>query len=463
MQFAIKLIKEKYEKIKFINNKYTFFSFLVLNLALCFVYAITDFGFVIPVVNIIIFALSMFFVNAKYRVYCLLFFAPFIKLLTIKELNIGSFYSYILLFYDALILMPAFIKRKISFKTLFVVVFFAIYVVVISIVGGGLAGFVKSVSFLGYIFSILAFENDTYARKDITYLILSLLCGLILSNALACFVIYFMGRDIAINFLNSFISPTYAKFFAANNGSFRYPGLAGDPNFLGLYTLFLTAIIIVFYRKLHFKPLILFLTIFLQFFSFLGLSKSYILVLVVMLFFVLYYFFRKKKKLLHVLVPILVVIVFSLFIVQPSFFQSLMNRFLFLDTRNGFLYAFTTQRSSIQFIYCSNLLSNPLRLLFGSGVSGEELFKNAHNFYIMLIWDFGIVGVALYISYCSLFLKLKYLIINKFLFLPLIVLFVYGFSLDFVLYAEIIYFSYFIFSNYRNDFVDSFKVSEVSI
>lgn len=463
MESIIQSIKNKYQKIKFINNKFTFFSLLVLNLVLCLIYSITNFGISIPIINAAVFALSIFILNPRYRIYLLLFFVSFAKFFTAHDLNIGSFYSYILLLYDALILIVSCFQKKISFKKMIISGCLAIYVFVISLVENQFAGFFKSVSFIGYVFAVLSFESDSYAKKDITGLISTMLCGIALSNILAFFIIYCMDKNIAINFLNTFIASKYANAFIADNGSFRYPGIVGDPNFLGLYVLFLTAIVVVFYKKLHFKPLIVTLTIFIQVFAFLGLSKTYILVFVVLFALLLVYLVFKKRNLIYFVVPILLVTFFFLVLIKSSLFQSLINRFLFADMRNGFLYAFTTQRSALQSAYCSRLLSDPLHLLFGAGIAGDELFKSAHNFYIMLIWDFGIVGSALYLLYFSSFLKLKQLLFNKFLLLPLIVIFIYGFSLDFVLYSEIIYFSFFILSNYKNVFVDSFEYSEVSI
>ena len=441
MESIIQSIKNKYQKIKFINNKFTFFSLLVLNLVLCLIYSITNFGISIPIINAAAFALSIFILNPRYRIYLLLFFVSFAKFFTAHDLNIGSFYSYILLLYDALILIVSCFQKKISFKKMIISGCLAIYVFVISLVENQFAGFFKSVSFIGYVFAVLSFESDSYAKKDITGLILTMLCGIALSNILAFFIIYCMDKNIAINFLNTFIASKYAN----------------------LYVLFLTAIVVVFYKKLHFKPLIVTLTIFIQVFAFLGLSKTYILVFVVLFALLLVYLVFKKRNLIYFVVPILLVTFFFLVLIKSSLFQSLINRFLFADMRNGFLYAFTTQRSALQSAYCSRLLSDPLHLLFGAGIAGDELFKSAHNFYIMLIWDFGIVGSAFYLLYFSSFLKLKQLLFNKFLLLPLIVIFIYGFSLDFVLYSEIIYFSFFILSNYKNVFVDSFEYSEVSI
>ena len=74
----------------------------------------------------------------------------------------------------------------------------------------------------------------------------------------------------------------------------------------------------------------------------------------------------------------------------------------------------TTGRSAIWQQYVNAILESPLKLLFGFGFfSQEQLLIGPHNFYIFLLYRFGVFGILLityliYAYYMSIKVKLNF-------------------------------------------------------
>ena len=282
---------------------------------------------------------------------------PFVIFFNYKPLGLGSFYSYIILIYDLIAIIEAiFRKEKLSElqkRRLIIGIILAFYSLLLSLLFSDLKGTIKTVSIFGYLLSISLLAIDNKAYKKIGHLIALLIVSFFLSNALAYGVLYVLKGDIALSFLKNFLPEVYYLKYISTNNSFRFPGLSSDPNYLGMYTLVLTALYALNFKKVPFKFALLVFVLGLHFFSLYGSSRNYILASAISLLILGVFYLIKFKYgwMVSTFICLAGLIVF--FIFGNSLIAPVLLRSINIDTRFGFLASLTSDRSTLQTYYFS--------------------------------------------------------------------------------------------------------------
>ena len=192
-----------------------------------------------------------------------------------------------------------------------------------------------------------------------------------------------------------------STFILGTNRVTRFSGIAGDPNY---YTQLITiavalTISYMFYKKREGKLLLFFsvISIYLIYCGFLTFSKSFYVVfavLAVLLFFYVYSAKERSKRLtvfLVIVFPLIIVVGYYTInsIVIPRIMQRVTNT---VDLTSG--------RTNIWNSYLRMLFEQPQIFFVGAGANNARVLvaeylgyeNSAHNVYLELISDYGIVG-----------------------------------------------------------------------
>ena len=418
---------------------------------------------IFPIINFVILFSHLILYKGKYRIYALFLYVPFIVFFNYKPLNIGSFFSYFVLLYCLIVLIENLIKKdsftNIEFRRITICLFLFIYVAILTLIYANIKELPRLISIFGYIFSIGFFIIDFKSSKNFEKIVFLITFGFLIANLIACFIFYIVKGNIATTFLKRFVSEKYAQQYNNPNSSFRYPGLSGDPNYLGFYVLFLSAIVLVNIKKLNHKPIFVVLVLLLQIFPIVGQSKNYIICFIAFVIAFCTIISFKNKYGLLITASTLAALLMAL-ILSQSFLAPVILRFINLDFRNGFINAMTTGRFNIQLSYFNKFLSDPSSFIIGRGFGSLYNDASAHNIYVMSIWYFGIFGSFIYVLYIISFINIKSLKINKFNLLPLIIILVCGLSLDFISYAEMFIFLLFTYYLSTKPLADTYLIDK---
>ena len=422
-----------------------FFRFLVSS----FLY-IKKYSLIFPVLNTIILLLNLVLFRQKYRIYALFLYMPFIIFFNYKPLGIGSFYSYVIIIYCAIVILETLFSnktiRKENLIRLMAIGILSVYSILLSLVFSGLNGLIKSISIFAYMLSIALFVIDSRSFKNKSFLILIILIGTVVANLLACLIIYVLKGEYVDSFLKNFLAPVYYKKYHDNNDSFRYPGLSSDPNYLGMNILLLTIIAVINFKQFRFKVAIIILLIISQIFPILGASRNYFVCLVG--FAILFAFVVVKKKNGWLIsLGIFSVMVLILFIFGNSLLSKVILRIISVDGRESLLDTLLSGRATLQMGYLSDYLLHPTSFIIGRGFVGSLLEgDSAHSIYVMSFRYFGLLGTLIYYFYISTFVNFRVCKTHKILITPIILLLIYGFTIDYISYSEMTLFLIFIYS-----------------
>ena len=421
--------------------------------------------------------IALLFINhGKNRIYFLVFSILFSKLLAFSPLKLGSLETLLVIIYESIIILEI-AKKKLRighikncimtlFKKYFLFLFFIIIIMIFSILSGQFNGLKSGVSFLCYFLLPFFFYFDNKANKNFETCLSFFVFSFFVTNLICVLIYYVIKGDMAITFLSRFLEEVYVIQYRNSALTFRYPGLIGDPNYLGMYVLFITMIYVISFKNLKHKFFLLPFIIFFQLLAFLGESKNYLLMLVLILFFLFIVFCFKSKNTISkisisIIICSMVMLLFLLPITTP-----VIKRLFIIDSRNGFLDAVTTTRTTLQKIYLDYFLQEPMRLFVGSGAVDNILsVGGAHNIYIMSVWYFGLFGAVAYLlilKKCAFFYYRSN--VPCILLIPLLIPIFYGFSLDFVLSCHIFIIELFIFSlSINNYFKKNVQQYEIEI
>ena len=375
---------------------------------------------------------------------------PFIIFFNYKPLGIGSFYSYIILIYCGVVVLERLFSNKQIEKhnitRIVIIVVLAAYSIILSTIYSGLNGFIKTFSIFSYLLAISLFVIDNRSEKNHSFLILLMLIGMIAANLFACLIIYALKGEFVINFLKNFFAPVYYEKYITGNESFRYPGLSGDPNYLGMNVLVFTSIVLLNFKKLRFKVVIGILIVLLQTFPILGASRNYFICLIALVVFVTFILTTKAKKgwLISIGIYGSMLIVFIIF--GSTLLSQVILRIISVDGRESLIDSLLSNRASLQMRYLSDYLLHPLSFIIGKGFVGSLLDgDSAHSIYVMSFRYFGIIGTVLYFYYISTFIDLKTCKKQKMFVIPIILLLIYGITIDYISYSEMTLFLVFIY------------------
>ena len=211
----------------------------------------------------------------------------------------------------------------------------------------------------------------------------------------------------------------------------RYQGLYDNPNVLAMLCEFLLPLLCYFVMSRKSKWYDLVLIALVAIIGCLTVSKTYYIILtVVLLSLFLWKVFKSPKKTLIITAIVLLGIgIFAIF--RTEAFVRIWSRFFGqfgeCETFKDFMNMVTTDRYNLWIEYINYMVkAGPFRLFFGFGLGADPISTfSAHNAYLSMFYQLGIVGTALFISIIVLiFIHLKKtgcLKVGKAIWLPILV------------------------------------------
>lgn len=254
----------------------------------------------------------------------------------------------------------------------------------------------------------------------------------------------------ATYFISPYMKDITPLMFATANGKFvRFQALLQQPNVLAMICEILLSVLAYFIisGQASWKDYAFFVVL-----SVLGLStfsKTFLILLCVIYFSVFVGMLIKHPIKTLIITCILVGIVAIIGVFNTKLVMVFYNRFMgsFKHCNNfvDFLSMITTGRSWLWFSYVNYLGKNPLALIFGRGLGAPVLSSldssmqfSAHNAFISMIYQIGLVGFLLLIAVAVLMIlefkrnnKTK---LHKAIFVPIIVIFLILLVEDMVFY-----------------------------
>lgn len=234
----------------------------------------------------------------------------------------------------------------------------------------------------------------------------------------------------SVFYLTYFISPYIAskEIFYYGDDYIRFSCLLINPNTLAMICEICLSLL-TFYilsGKFIWVDIIAFVV-----FSVLGvstLSKTFLILFSILMLIIFIYALRKLKKEILWIIGILCIGITLLLILRPHFIVTYFSRFMYIEPEEfsfkTVINIVTTGRYELWMGTIEYLFMNPDVLFFGRGF-GAPLIQSlsAHNFYISLIYELGIVGsilfVGLFISIVWTCMKKKHIKFNKAILVPI--------------------------------------------
>jgi len=255
------------------------------------------------------------------------------------------------------------------------------------------------IAFLYFIYFMVVYRDKLNIKKLFDYLFL----GLTVSIAMSA-VLYILPGATTLSFDNESGNYIYASMrdkVAFYDGTYtRIVLTAFHVNHLAAFCLFAmaySAVVLLTKKNKSKKEIIYYLAMYAVnlVVGFLTLSKAFMVVFAFeVLVLLVYYCIKHKKKALRV-IGIIIALLLLFCLVFRQRLDTILERFFIYnyDTLLGML---TTGRSGIWQQYANAILESPLKLLFGFGLfSQEQLLIGPHNFYIFILYRFGLIGILM--------------------------------------------------------------------
>lgn len=458
-----------------VRNLYKKYSILIVFLliiaffasSVCFIFIRSN---AFPIINGLILLSFLFLFRGKYRAYAFIFFSSFTKCMMLINTRIGSFLTWNMLAYIVVVLIERLIAKKqftSNEKTL--ITFYLVFVItaiLADIFNINNVSILKSISALSYLSIPIVLSLDMKANKEIKIILFVFSLSIIAMNVFA-FVFVYIFKQFTSSFLAVYL-PKHIAQMNYNSSNYRFSGLTGDPNHNSLYIVIAISLNLIYSQKTKRKTIFIhIMNCIMAFFGLVGQSKTFLLALIIGFFVIMLDMAKDKKNLSTVLIVSSATIVCGMFLfISIPFLSNVLLRFINIDTRVGFLESITTQRLHIWKNYLSYISSDPLRIVFGHGVwPTEKLFDwDYHNFYIQIIWEFGLFGTFAFFGYMFKSVKPTFKEKKISYTLPIIMLVFYGFSLH-ILYDEFIYSALYLYKRLieEYEYSDSILVGDVKI
>lgn len=177
----------------------------------------------------------------------------------------------------------------------------------------------------------------------------------------------------------------------------RFCGLDYDCNFFALNSLMILAILLTLHAndRRNKKYIILFIVY--SVLGFITISKMFMLVYAGMMFLYFIYNFKKRNKriiLAIILIPLLCLVID--FGTKHMLTTYIISRFAGTKSLSGF----TTGRTTIWVTYIKDFFSDLRKTVFGAGMANKNVGIMApHNGYIEIIYEYGVIGCIIFITY----------------------------------------------------------------
>ncbi len=213
--------------------------------------------------------------------------------------------------------------------------------------------------------------------------------------------------------LTYYISPYLKSVMTLSFGdsSFRFAALFRQTNVLALACEILIAALAYFIIVSKKKVPYIILFVLTAIAGCLTLSKTYLIILCVVLLSLFIWLLKLNWKKTLIITLIFALLVLMAFIIYPKIFFVMYDRFFgglkdcktFADVMN----IITTHRFDLWVETCTYLVHHPVQFIFGRGLGAPALSSySAHNAYLSMIYQLGLVGAALFISVLVLLFRM---------------------------------------------------------
>ena len=294
--------------------------------------------------------------------------------------GVQSFFTIILLVYVVLHLV---LPRRATF----VVILFAVYVLVGQIFAWQFNFFrtVKLICSLLFLSSVLNHKDEMRNRE----IFLSYIIGNLVSSI-------FGLMDSGFFKIESYIGTAELAGPSNETDILRFSGLYPDPNYYAVCIIVSLCLLLILCHK---KEISTFLALIIAapmiYFLFITYSKSSVIMLLVFFVFLMYSLMLQKKHFYVVAIIVILVTVIVLALSgRISFFETVIARFSTASTGEELdVNALTTGRTNIWMMYLKYIFRNLDTAIFGDGISvGFYNQMAAHNTYIDVFRHLGVVG-----------------------------------------------------------------------
>lgn len=303
--------------------------------------------------------------------------------------TVQSFFTILILAYVVLhLILPR--------RATFIVVLFAVYVIVGQLAAGGFDLFrtIKLIFNLLFLSSALNIEVKLRHKE----IFLSYIVGNIVASTFRLLDSDFFKITTYVG-IKEWADPEAGDFVV------RFAGLYADPNYYTIGMIISLCLLVLLYYKNEIQPILMVLfTVPIVYFLIITYSKSAIIMVFVPFILLLYVLLKKKKYATMVSIAFfalaIVVLAISGFI--PAL-DIVIKRFSLADTGSDLdVNALTTGRFNLWIKYGSYIISNVKTLLFGDSICADLLVGGAsHNTYLDIVYHTGLLGG------CLLFFSLK--------------------------------------------------------
>ena len=163
--------------------------------------------------------------------------------------------------------------------------------------------------------------------------------------------------------------------------------LQWNPNSIAIFSVVSFGLFVIIDKKRIYDYLLIF---FIMIYGFMTLSRNFIISFVILL--LLLSIFVSFKRKISILITVLIVVI-TIYNFIPGIIENFIDRFLVSDLSND--------RNTINSYYLHQILSNPLRLLFGTGMQDYQIkynyYESIHNAIIELLACWGICGFLFFV------------------------------------------------------------------
>ncbi len=235
-----------------------------------------------------------------------------------------------------------------------------------------------------------------------------------------------------------FISPylqSYLVIVPLTGKLFRYQALLSHPNLFAIFCEIICALYAYYIisKQCKLYDYVLFGAITLL--GFTTFSKTYLILIGVVYFSIFVWFLKRdfvKTMTFAMLVAIVFVLICSLdFGLAITYINRFIGSFVTCKTVVDFLNVITTLRYELWAAYLVFLWQHPLALIFGKGLGAKALVTSqvlsAHNLFISMVYQLGLVGSAIFISIIVLMVRISFkkctVKPHKAIWVPIIVIF----------------------------------------
>lgn len=349
----------------------------------CFlIAALLLFGTHFRVLTLCAFALAAAYIVIEkkiYSIYMLFFIMPFSPIFKISAGT--SFFTYL----ELLFVIMYIIRKNMKLSGVEPSILLFIFFLIINQCLHGVLNITITTRFFVFLFFLVAVVNEEFPNEN-KNLMLMYITGVITSSLIAMLDSpYFQIAQLS-QMKQERVNGVYVT---------RFSGLYGDPNYYVVNLILAMALLIVLFVKkklslLQTSILMLFLV---YFTSQTGSKSGLFMIAVVAVFFVYQLFARGHYILCSMSTAFLIFALLAIFSGKIEMFSVVLSRLAVSSA------GLTSGRAENKWsVFLAYFLENPLRLVFGRSIAFFELDGNAaHNTYIDLLYELGIVGTVLFL------------------------------------------------------------------